>query len=258
MNILGLEAVVFGVTEMDRCIAFWDDFGLQKQESDGNGARFTTADGGTVVVRKHDDPELPATSEDGATAREVIWGVDGPATLDAIAEELAKDREIRRDEDGTVHAVDPSGFGIAFRVSTLTPVKTEPTPYNAPGAESRIDRPGTVYDRARPSHLAHAVFRTPDLEPMFDFYIGRLGFNLTDSYPGRGYFLRGGKSQEHHNLFIFNPDGTKGFHHVAFNCRDIHEVFGGGLHMTNKGWETHIGPGRHTVTSACATFRWEE
>nr|NIQ93179.1 glyoxalase [Desulfuromonadales bacterium] len=62
---------------------------------------------------------------------------------------------------------------------------------------------------------------------MLDFYVGRLGFNLTDSYPDRGYFLRAGKSEEHHNLFFFNPDGTKGFHHVAFNCRDIHEVFGG-------------------------------
>ena len=26
--------------------------------------------------------------------------------------------------------------------------------------------------------------------------------------------------------------------------------FGGGLHMTGQGWQTHIGPGRHPVSSA--------
>ncbi len=250
MNIVGLEGVVFGVEDLQRCIAFWDDFGLAKQQADENGAHFTTADGGSIVVRKIDDPSLPPTTEKGSTAREVVWGVDSPQTLDAIAKELGKDQTVTRDDDGSVHAVDPSGFAIAFRVSTLQALALEPTGYNAPGAAGRIDRPGIVYRQARPSHLAHAVFRTPDLTPMLDFYIGRLGFHLSDSYPDRGYFLRAGKSEEHHNLFVFNPDGTKGFHHVAFNCRDIHEVFGGGLHMTNKGWQTHIGPGRHPISSA--------
>jgi catechol-2,3-dioxygenase len=32
--------------------------------------------------------------------------------------------------------------------------------------------------------------------------------------------------------------------------RDIHEVFGGGLHFSRCGWETQLGPGRHPVSSA--------
>ncbi len=250
MNIVGLEGVVFGVEDLERCIAFWDDFGLAKQQADGASVHFSTIDGGSIVVRKIDDPSLPPAAEQGSTAREVVWGVDSPQTLDAIANEIGKDQAITRDDEGGVHAIDPSGFAIAFRVSTLQPLSVEATPYNAPGAAGRIDRPGIVYEQAKPSHLAHAVFRTPDLQPMLDFYVSRLGFHLSDSYPDRGYFLRAGKSEEHHNLFIFNPDGTKGFHHVAFNCRDIHEVFGGGLHMTSKGWKTHIGPGRHPISSA--------
>ena len=40
------------------------------------------------------------------------------------------------------------------------------------------------------------------------------------------------------------------FHHVAFEVRDIHEVFGGGIAFGNKGWDTAVGPGRHPVSSA--------
>ena len=32
--------------------------------------------------------------------------------------------------------------------------------------------------------------------------------------------------------------------------RDIHEVFGGGMHIDRCGWETQLGPGRHPVSSA--------
>ncbi len=250
MNILGLDGVVYGVEDLDRCIAFWNDFGLDQQASNEDGASFTTVDGASIIVRKIDDPALPPAPEQGSTVREVYWGVDAPRTLEAIANEIGKDREVTIDDDGTVHSTDPSGYAIGFRVSSVTVLPVEPTTYNAPGANGRIDKPAAIYEKANPSHLAHVVFRTPDLTAMLDFYIGRLGFSLTDSYPDRGYFLRAGCSDEHHNLFFFNPDGSKGFHHAAFNCRDIHEVFGGGLHMTNKGWETHIGPGRHPVSSA--------
>jgi len=46
------------------------------------------------------------------------------------------------------------------------------------------------------------------------------------------------------------PSGKRGINHVAFTVRDIHEVFGGGLHFSRKGWETQLGPGRHPVSSA--------
>lgn len=250
MNIIGVDGVVFGVEELDRCIAFWDDFGLTKQKSDATGATFTTADGGSITVRKIDDPALPPAAEAGSTARKVFWGVDNQQTLDAIAAKIGESQPVTQDDDGTVHTTDPGGYAVGFRVSSVEPLPAESTAYNAPGLSNRVDQRGTIYEKAQPSHLAHVVFRTPDLAPMVDFYIGKLGFHLSDSYPDRGYFLRAGLSEEHHNLFVFNPDGTKGFHHAAFNMRDIHEVFGGGLHMTNQGWKTHIGPGRHPISSA--------
>ena len=250
MNIIGLDGIVFGVEEPDRCIKFWEDFGLIKRDAGEAATVFETADGAAITVRSIDDPTLPPAAEEGSTAREVFWGVDTAQTLDAIANEIGRDQAITRDDDGIVHTIDPSGYAIGFRVSSVKTLPVEPTTYNAPGAAARIDQPSPIYEKAEPSHLAHVVFRTPDLSPMLDFYAGKLGFQLSDSYPDLGYFLRAGLSDEHHNLFFFNPDGSKGFHHAAFNCRDIHEVFGGGLHMTNQGWKTHIGPGRHPISSA--------
>ena len=40
-----------------------------------------------------------------------------------------------------------------------------------------------------------------------------------------------------------------GFHHLAFEVANIHELFGGGLNMTRKGWKTMLGPGRHPISS---------
>ena len=51
MNITGLDGIVYGVEELDRCIEFWDDFGLNKREASADGARFTTADGGTTTEK---------------------------------------------------------------------------------------------------------------------------------------------------------------------------------------------------------------
>ena len=44
---------------------------------------------------------------------------------------------------------------------------------------------------------------TDQLEPYKDFYIQKLGFKLTDSYPGRGYFMRCADANNHHNVFYW-------------------------------------------------------
>ena len=44
--------------------------------------------------------------------------------------------------------------------------------------------------------------------------------------------------------------GKTDLHHVAFEVRDVHEVFGGGMAFARQGWSTEIGPGRHPISSA--------
>lgn len=249
MAILGLERVIFGVDDMATATRFWTDFGLTPLEGGRRRAVFATAENTGVEIRPADDASLPKGLVPGNTAREAIWGVESRADVDAIARELAKDRDVTVDDDGTAHAVDETGFAIGFRVTARTPVACEPTEYNVPGNPGRVNARGKVYDRAAPQQMSHMVLLSPCLEEQMRFYRDRLDFRVTDIYPGRGYFMRVAGSHEHHNLFLLKGGDGVGFHHLAFEVRDIHEVFGGGLHMTDRGWETHLGPGRHPISS---------
>ncbi|HUQ51375.1 MAG TPA: VOC family protein, partial [Gammaproteobacteria bacterium] len=100
-----------------------------------------------------------------------------------------------------------------------------------------------------PLEMTHTVFMIDEPEKVVPFYTERLGFVASDTYPGRGYFLRGGASNHHHNLFLLNVGKKRGFHHLAFELSSIHELFGGGLNMTRRGWRTALGPGRHPISS---------
>ncbi|MBM3486349.1 MAG: glyoxalase [Alphaproteobacteria bacterium] len=249
MRVIAPETVVYGVADMAEATRFWDDFGLKRVGADAREAAFETEEGARIVLRPMTDPSLPAAPIVGPTMREVIWGVEDAASLEAIAAALAGAPCCRRDGDGTVHAVDPCGYGVGFRRFARRPVAPEPPTYNAPGRALRVDERGKLYAKASPQHLSHVVLLAPKLEAMKEFYVDRLGFRISDRYPGRGYFLRGGASGDHHNLFLLHIGDAIGFHHLAFELRDIHEVFGGGLHMTGKGWKTHLGPGRHPISS---------
>ena len=139
---------------------------------------------------------------------------------------------------------------LSFRLSRRRLVKSEPTPVNAPGSPSRIDRRSPVYDRARPIQIGHVVAFAADYKAMRNFYTEGLGFVISDEYPGHGAFMRCRTIGEHHNMFILNRPGRPGVNHVAFTVTDIHEVIGGGIAMSKKGWKTEIGPGRHPISSA--------
>jgi catechol-2,3-dioxygenase len=98
--------------------------------------------------------------------------------------------------------------------------------------------------------VGHVVFFVADLAATEAFYAS-LGFVTSDRYPQRGAFMRCAPRGGHHDLFLLRtPDAKRGLNHVAFTVRDIHEVFGGGLHISRSGWETQLGPGRHPISSA--------
>jgi catechol-2,3-dioxygenase len=122
---------------------------------------------------------------------------------------------------------------------------------NTWGNAQRIDTRSRVYERAEPVEVGHVVFFTAALKDVEAFYCERLGFAVSDRYPGRGLFLRCAPHGGHHDVFFLQlPTGKRGLNHVAFAVRDIHEVFGGGLHFSKCGWETDLGPGRHPISSA--------
>ena len=178
--------------------------------------------------------------QDGPTLREVVWGVADEDELTALSIRLG----------GLASIVDPNGLVHGFRVTRRVPVQADPQDVNGPGVVRRVDARSPIYDRARPISIGHIVLFVDDLEAMLAFFTDRLGFTVSDSYPGHAAFLRARTPGPHHDAFILRRPGNPGLNHVAFTVSNIHEVFGGGLAMSRRGWETDIGPGRHPISSA--------
>ena len=253
MEYTGIDAVVFGADDLKLARRLFTDWGLRKVSDRRKELVFATRIGSEVIVRAADTPGLPPRLEEGSQFREVIFGLANRKAVDAIAENLAADRAVQVDPDGTVHSVDDNGIAIGFRVWRHGLEKAEDgTAWNGPGHRGRLNTVGPVYEAAQPFKMGHIVFSVPDTRVAEAFYRKRLGFFLSDRYVGgAGVFLRWAERSEHHNLFFAKSrTGKVDLHHIAFEVRDIHEVFGGGKAFVERGWKTEIGPGRHPISSA--------
>jgi catechol 2,3-dioxygenase-like lactoylglutathione lyase family enzyme len=250
MALNGIDAVVFGVADMAEARRFLDDWGVTQVSAADDRLVYRTQDGTEVVVRPKDAADLPPAIESGNTVREVIWGTADQSELDNTLASLRGAGDFRIGADGMPRVTDPNGLSLAFRISGRSPVTVRPTPPNAPGSHQRVNRRSPIHLRANPVNIGHVVVFASDFAAMRTFYTERLGFVISDEYPGHGVFMRCRPVGEHHNLFVLNRPGKPGFNHVAFTVSDIHEVIGGGIAMSKKGWKTEIGPGRHPISSA--------
>lgn len=261
MSILGVESVVFGVSDLAESIRFWTDFGLPLIASDSAHAEFQVASGSRVILLPHGDSRLPSPDPfAGNGVKETVWGVDTAANLDRIAASLATEVAVTRDADGTVHCVCPDGQPIALRVWNKRAVVSEASPVNTPGAFPRFNQHRIWRQKAIPKTINHVVFFSPDYVGSFEFYERHMGFRYADHSKGTGIFARADGAFEHHAIFWVNcdlpiaPDHFK-FMHIAFGCDDIDEVMLGANIMDAKGWKNASmnssgGISRHRISSA--------
>ena len=264
-GITGIDAIVYSSTgeaaNWQAAQKFFNDWGLKELAVSDEEQTHETLTGAQVIVRQPYDVRLPAAMEAGATLREVVWGMKDVASLDLLLK-TATSRQIHcamRYENNSdlkeITTLDPHGLKHTFRVSQQRKVELQGSPSNPYGAEQRINSPSPVYDRATPVEIGHVVLFSDCLNEAVAFYEA-LGFVMSDSYPGRGAFLRCSAAAGHHDIFLLQlPPGAdgkskRGLNHIAFTVRDIHEVFGGGLAMSRAGWKTQLGPGRHPISSA--------
>lgn len=250
MALIGIDAVVFGVADMKEATRFLDDWGVSREQADADKLVYRTRDGAEVIVRPHHAPDLPSPIEAGNTVREVIWGAANEEELEKTLDALRGLPGFHVRADGLPRVTDPNGMSLAFRVTRRKPVVVKPTGTNAPGSHQRVNQRSPVHERAHPINIGHVVLFANDFAAMRSFYTEKLGFAVSDEYPGHGVFMRCQKVGDHHNLFVLNRPGKPGINHVAFTVTDIHEVIGGGIAMSKKGWKTEIGPGRHPISSA--------
>lgn len=250
MALKGIDAVVFGVADINAAARFLDDFGLTPATKAPDRLVYRTQDGAEVIVRPMHAADLPPPIEPGNTVREVVWGAADENELERSLAPLRTLAGFGVGADGLARVTDPDGLSLSFRISRRKPVAVTPAAANAPGTPRRVNQRAPVHTQAHPVNIGHIVLFAADFAAMRAFYTERLGFIVSDEYPGHGVFTRCQTIGEHHNLFLINRPGRAGINHVAFTVSDIHEVIGGGIAMSRKGWKTEIGPGRHPISSA--------
>ncbi|RII82182.1 VOC family protein [Neopusillimonas maritima] len=250
MKVIGIDEITYGANDFDTCKKFFSDWGLSLTNESASKLVFSTLNGCRVNVVREDDTAYPEPIESGPTLREVVWGVSSPDVVAEFAQRLATVAGYRN-ENGRVSCIDPTGMLVSFQLTQKKDVEVECGESNTWNSKPRRNAPSPIYDRAYPIEVGHVVFFVKDLEAVEKFYVENFGFVPSDRYPGRGVFLRCDPDGGHHDLFLLQtPDKKVGLNHVAFAVRDIHEVFGGGLHFDRCGWKTQLGPGRHPISSA--------
>jgi catechol 2,3-dioxygenase-like lactoylglutathione lyase family enzyme len=254
MSVLGIDQITYGTDDLALSRRFFQDWGLTLAQESPDELVFECLNGCRVVVAAMDKAGLPPAIEEGPTLREVVWGVQSAADLDRYADAIRQDPGfVDGQVDGArrIGCTDPMGLAVRLQVTRKRDVQVQSAAMNTWTDKPRINQPSPIYERATPIEVGHVVFFCADVPTTEAFYASRFGFVSSDRYPGRGAFMRCAPDGGHHDLFLLQlPSGKRGINHVAFTVRDIHEVFGGGLHFSRCGWETQLGPGRHPVSSA--------
>ncbi len=250
MSVLGIDEITYGADDLATCRRFFLDWGLALVQEADDRLVFETLNGCRVIVAAVDHPDLPPAIEAGPTLREVVWGVESEADLALYASRIAALPGFTQGQ-GRIGCTDPNGLSVRLQVTQKRDVDVQGAAYNTWNRKDRVNQASPAYERAQPIEVGHVVFFVKDVQACERFYVDNFGFAASDRYPERGAFLRCAPDGGHHDIFLLQrPAKDAGLNHVAFTVRDIHEVFGGGMHISRCGWDTQLGPGRHPVSSA--------
>ena len=255
MRIIGPENLVFGVDNVVACRTFFRDYGLREISLGDGGYRFEAIDGTAVTIRARDDAKLPPPLPTATTLRQTVWGCEDQDTVDTVAAELSRDRNVTRYDDGSIATTDDAGFQIAFRVTTRRAIELSPERVNSPGAPpgrapNNLGAEDEAEAEALPLTLSHLVLFAPDTAKAAAFYVERLKFLVTDRLGADGPFLRPRANDDHHCLFLIQtPPHMQGIEHLAFHVQGPTALMTAGTLFVNKGYESFWGPGRHKFGS---------
>lgn len=250
MSVLGIDEITYGADDLPTCRRFFLDWGLVLVTEEADQLVFETLNGCRVIVAASTRAGLPPAMESGPTLREVVWGVQSEADLAQYAESIRWQPGFTVGA-GRIGCTDPNGLSVRLQVTRKRAIDVQSADYNTWNRKDRVNRASPAYERATPIEVGHVVFFVKDVAACERFYVQHFGFAASDRYPGRGAFLRCAPDGGHHDIFLLQrPAGDSALNHVAFTVRDIHEVFGGGMHISRCGWETQLGPGRHPISSA--------
>lgn len=253
MKILGPDHFIFAVDDIDACAAYLDDYGLNKVERSATGAIYECQDGTGLILRTPSDTSLPNATAPDPNIREIRYGVDNKATLESIAAELSKDRDVKQLADGVLRSTDDDGYHISFQVTVRRPYDPPYMPINVPGKPGRPLNATGIHgigpgEPPKACTLSHAVMFTGDKVRAANFYTQRLGFRVTDEFTDLGPFMRPEGNNDHHCLFLIQAP-PRGIQHFTCHFASVTEQLRAGWQFVNKGYKSFWGPGRHVFGS---------
>jgi hypothetical protein len=252
MPIQRVEKLIYGVEDIAAGAKYYRDWGVEQVGDDPDLAVFCTRVGQTIELRPLADPVLrPTPDETPSTLRGAVWGVDTAADVKAIADDVARDREVTEDADGTVWFADESGFAVGLAVANPVDADVEVIPLNVNTTEPRMNDFIDPKVQANPIRIGHVVYRIEmaDRDKAVGFYMDRLRFRLSDSTKTGGDFMRCEGGHDHHNLFLMSRADMNKFDHASFEVENFDMVMMGGKFMKEAGWEPDTMPGRHILGS---------
>lgn len=253
MNIIGPDAVVFAVDDIATASKYMTDFGLKAAGRVRDGLLFETLDGTGVIICDASEPGLPPALSPSNKARKIVYGVADQQSLDEIADELGKDREVKHLDDGALEALDDMGIPLVFQLTRRRAFSLDAEKINAPGAplQRAVNCTGVDEHKGAPQvrSLGHFAMFVPDAAAAEAFYVGRLQFRVNDRLGG-GPFMRSKGTQEHHTMFLIQtPPQLKGIEHMAFHLGGPSDVMQAGNRFRDLGHVSFWGPGRHSFGS---------
>ncbi|MBP0638826.1 VOC family protein [Cupriavidus sp. AcVe19-6a] len=226
---------------------FYRAFGLGVETSD---------DGTELELRAADGHRwariLPAAAKSLAYLSFNCYARD----FDALARQVEQSGAVRADappgaESGGLWFHDPDGNLLQVRVGP----KTSPSPSaKAPhvtvgaGANARGAVMRSQVQTIHPERLSHVLLFTPDVLRAIDFYARAIGLRLSDKSLDIIAFTHAPHGSDHH-LVAFAKSGARGWHHAAWDVRDLDMVGQGAAQMAAAGYTHGWGTGRHVLGS---------
>jgi hypothetical protein len=256
---LGIDEITYGADDLPDLPHLLTDWGLERwstrQQLTASCSNASTA--AASSWRRQRDPALPPAMEAGPTLREVVWGVESATDLALLA--LPRHRNgaqffaaSRGPGNGRIGCTDPNGLAVRFQVTRKHDVEVELRADEHMVARARINQRSPAYERAEPIEVGHVVFFVKDVQACERLLLRPLRLRAAPTATRAAAPSCAAPTSAATTTCSCCRRRTvkRGLNHVAFTVRDIHEVFGGGMHISRQGWDTQLGPGRHPVSSA--------
>ena len=239
MALNGLLDVELGMPNPGAVEEFWVEHGM-----------FRTGDG--VLGTAARPVQLSLAEDDHRRLSRLHLSCDSEQDLVGIATRLADLGVDSAVHDTTLRCTDPVlHHEVVIDVGRPAPLTTTTADaHNRPGVSNRVGARVPAPDEvgAPPRRLGHVVLGSPDIAATTAFYIGALGYRISDQIAnGMATFCR--VETDHHNLLIHRaPVGH--LNHYAIEMDDVDAIGRTGTRMSSRD-DVHsvAGIGRHYLGS---------